>query len=127
MINTKASDICPTPSWIMNMFEDFYDPCPLNPKIDGLKTEWKDKTFVNPPYSNPLVWVLKAIEESKKGKYIVLLLRMDCSVKYFRFLMEAGAKILFINCRVKFKGMGFPPFSNALFILENTKGVVRAK
>jgi hypothetical protein len=23
--------------------------------------------------------------------------------------------------------MGFPPFSNALFILENTKGVVRAK
>jgi hypothetical protein len=63
--------------------------------------------------------VEKAIEEIKKGKYIVLLLRMDCSVRYFRLLMEAGARILFINCRVKFKGMGHPPFSNALFILEN--------
>ena len=115
----KASDICPTPRWIKKMFQDFYDPCPIDPKEDGLKTDWKDKTFVNPPYSEPLKWVKKAIEENRKDKYIVLLLRMDCSVEYFRLLMEARARIIFVNCRVKFKGMGFPPFSNALFILDN--------
>ena len=120
-IQTKESDICETPRWLMNMFEDFFDPCPINPNFDGLLIDWQDKTFVNPPYSKPLQWVEKAIIEHKKGKYIVLLLRMDCSVRYFRLLMEAGARILFINCRVKFHskiGSGLPPFSNALFILE---------
>jgi len=119
-MKTKESDQCPTPDWIMNMFKDFFDPCPLNPNptIDGLAIDWKDKTYVNPPYSNPLPWVEKAIKENKKGKYIVMLLRMDCSTKSFRLLMEAKARIMFINCRIKFSGKWFSPYPNALFILD---------
>ena len=63
----------------MKMYEDWFDPCPLNPNwtVDGLKLDWKDKTFVNPPYSKPKPWVEKAIEESKRGKRIVMLLNVE--------------------------------------------------
>ena len=89
--------------WILKMFEGWYDPCPLNdnPEVDGLQIDWKDKTYVNPPYSNPLAWVEKAIEESNKGKMIVMLLRVDTSTKWFAKLIEAKAKIMWINKRLK--------------------------
>lgn len=54
-IRTKESDSRATPYWLKAVFSDWFDPCPLNPnpEIDGLKLEWPDKTFVNPPYSCP--------------------------------------------------------------------------
>jgi len=98
---------------IMQIFDDWFDPCPLNPnyKIDGLKINWKDKTFVNPPYSNPLPFVKKAINENKKGKRIIMLLRMDTSTKWFKNLQEAGALFMWINGRLRFntgKPANFP-------------------
>lgn len=116
----KESDNYETPSWIKIMFDGWFDPCPLNPSptIDGLKIDWKDKTFVNPPYSEPLLWVLKAIEENKKGKNIALLLKLDCSTKWFLLLTNANAHIVFINERVRFNGKT-PPFPNMLAILED--------
>ena len=102
-----------TPSWIMDIFEDWFDPCPLNEnwEIDGLKIEWKNRTYVNPPYSSPLKWVEKAIEENKKGKMIVMLLKVDTSTKWFAKLIEAKVKILWFNERLKFingKPANFP-------------------
>ena len=102
-----------TDECIMELFDDWFDPCPLNAEyeVDALKIDWKDKTYVNPPYSNPLPFVLKAIEENKKGKRIVMLLRMDTSTKWFRELQEAGAKFLWINGRLRFntgKPANFP-------------------
>lgn len=103
-----------TPKWIMQLFKDYYDPCPLNPKpnFNGLKTEWKDFTYVNPPYSNVLPWIEKAIEENKKGKTIIMLLRVDCSTKWFKELMTAKAHILFFSERLHFnehpQGTAFP-------------------
>ena len=50
-------------------FDFDFDPCPHNPKFDGLKVEWGKRNFVNPPYGREIVrWVDKAIEEFKKGK-----------------------------------------------------------
>lgn len=97
-----------TPEWLMNVFEDFYDPCPLdnNPEHNGLEIEWKDKTYVNPPYSNPLPWVEKAIEESKKGKTIVMLLKVDTSTRWFAKIIESKARIFWLNGRIKFKQLG---------------------
>jgi hypothetical protein len=94
-----------TPSWLKDMFEGWYDPCPLNPypSTDGLGIEWKDKTYVNPPYSDPLPWVKKAIMEMKKGKLIVMLLRADSSTKYFRLCQEYG-EVIYFGRRIKFKG-----------------------
>ncbi len=90
---------------IMKMFNDWYDPCPLNstPNFDGLSIDWKEKTYVNPPYSKPLDWVIKAIEEHKKGKTIVMLLRMDTSTRWFKLLQEEGATFLWVNGRLRFR------------------------
>ena len=64
----RTMDDYNTPDWIKKMFEGWFDPCPISNgelrEFDGLG-DWKDKTFVNPPYSKPMVWVEKAIEESK--------------------------------------------------------------
>lgn len=62
------TDSYPTPTWLLNCFEGFFDPCPLNdsPTFDGLSIDWKKKTYVNPPYSNPLPWVKKAIRERER-------------------------------------------------------------
>ena len=102
---TKTKDSWATPKWLMEIFEDWFDPCPLNynPNINGLNIDWKDKTYVNPPYSSPLKWVEKAIEENKKGKIIVLLLKVDTSTKWYLKLVEANAHILFIHKRLKFR------------------------
>lgn len=114
-----TNDNYATPQWILDIFENWYDPCPLNPnpEIDGLKVEWKDKTYVNPPYSNPLPWVLKAIEENKKGKRIAMLLKLDCSTKWFLCLANANAHIILINERVRFNGKP-PIYPNMIAILE---------
>ena len=103
MIKTKASDNYRTPDWILNIFDNWFDPCPLNenPTIDGLLLDWKDKTYVNPPYSRPMDWVKKAIAENKKGKTIAMLLKVDTSTKWFAKLVEANAKIMFIHGRLK--------------------------
>lgn len=109
-----------TPNWIKELFENWFDPCEISNgelrEFDGLG-EWKHKTFVNPPYSNPLPWVEKAIKENKKGKTIVLLLKLDCSTKYFLKLKSAKAHIILPNERIKFNGKT-PAFSSMLAILE---------
>ena len=116
--------------WILNMFKDYFDPTPLNnnPTINALEIEWKDKTYCNPPYSNPLPFVKKAIEESKKGKLIVLLLKMDTSTKWFKELQEAGAHFLWINGRLHYNGLHHTykgnvpfPFPSMFAILEGLK------
>ncbi len=89
-----------------------------NYETDGLKIEWGDKTYVNPPYSNPLPWVEKAIEENKKGHMIVMLLRVDTSTKWFAKLIEAKAQILWINGRLKHHTGSSANFASMLVILK---------
>lgn len=100
----KIKDSYMSPDWILKMFEGWFDPCPyeLNPEFNGLEIEWEDRTYVNPPYSNPLPWVEKSIVESKKGKLIVMLLKVDLSTRWFSRIMEADTKILWINGRLPY-------------------------
>ena len=100
--------------WILEMFKGWHDPCPYNdnPDVDGLSIEWGNRVFVNPPYSNPLPWVEKAIEESKKGSFIVMLLRVDTSTKWFAKIIESKAKILWINGRLRYRKKSYKVFKN---------------
>lgn len=100
----KKSDNWSSPQWILDLFKGFYDPTPLNAKVNALEIDWKDRTYCNPPYSNPKPFVIKAIKESKKGKLIVLLLPVDTTTEWFRLLVNAKAHILFPNERLKFNG-----------------------
>lgn len=65
-----------------------FDPCPY-PKPDnfnGLTCEWGKSSYVNPPFGSVIsegrkrgitAWVRKSIEESKKGKTVVLVYPLD--------------------------------------------------
>lgn len=65
-----------------------FDPCPypLPEGFDGLTCEWGERNYVNPPFGSiihrgkkkgPTAWVRKAIEESRKGKLVVLVYPVD--------------------------------------------------
>lgn len=89
-----------------------FDPCPLNleaitPDKDGLLIEWGKSNFVNPPYSRKLkeAFVLKAIQESKKGKLCVMLLPVSTSTKlFYNYILPNAKDIRFIKGRIKFLG-----------------------
>ena len=119
-VKTKESDQFPTDEWLMSVFDDWYDPCPLNdkPTLDGLSLSWKDKTYVNPPYSNPKPWVEKAIQENKQGKTVVMLLKFDSTTKWFKLLAESNAHIIHIGERLKHGGKYSAPFSSMLVVLS---------
>jgi hypothetical protein len=72
---------------------------------DGLDIEWWSSNFINPPYSLDLKtkFVLKAIEESKKGKICVLLLPVSTSTRLFHdHILPNQKEIRFIKWRLKF-------------------------
>ena len=87
-----------------------FDPCPLNHDIeqwDGLKCSWQERNFVNPPYSRGIkeAFVLKAIEESKKGKLCVVLLPVSTSTQLFhKHIIPNQKEIRFIEKRLRFCG-----------------------
>lgn len=78
-----------------------FDPCPY-PKpedFDGLDGEWGESNYVNPPFGvvihkgkkkGATAWARKCIEESKKGKKVVMVYPID---KWVLMLLEAGAKV----------------------------------
>ena len=87
-------------------FKFDFDPCPYQSDFDGLKIEWGQSNFINPPYSRILkeAFVKKALEESKKGKTCVLLLPVSTSTKLFHEVIQPNAKeIRFVKGRLKFE------------------------
>tara|TARA_R110000737_G_C14222762_1_gene421264 strand:+ start:56 stop:463 length:408 start_codon:yes stop_codon:yes gene_type:complete len=120
-----STDSFRTDNWILNIFDGWYDPCPFNSDydplihIDGLVTRWNQNTFVNPPYSNPLPWVKKAIYENKKyGCTVAMLLKHDTSTKWYSLLHEAGAKILLVSGRLKHQTKTSCAFPSVIVILK---------
>jgi len=94
-----------TPHDLMRFFKDYDDPA-VPGRTDGLTREWGDPTYCNPPYSNPLPWVQKAILESNKGKRVIMLLKHDSSTEWWRLLHEHGAYFLPIIGRLSFMESG---------------------
>jgi len=135
--NLKHSDDWKTPNEFYHQlnieFNFDFDPCPLNHDMswDGLIIEWGQRNFINPPYSRKLKesFVLKAIEESKKGKLCVMLLPVSTSTKLFHDHIKPNAKeIRFIRGRIQFEGIntfgekvgrGQSPMHDSMIIVFN--------
>lgn len=86
---SRKSDHWKTPKKLYDRFMDIgcFDPCPYESDFDGLSIEWKEKNFVNPPYSQISKWVDKSIEQNKKGKGVILLIPARTDTKYFKNLL----------------------------------------
>lgn len=72
---------------------------------DFLKTALEDKVriFVNPPYSNPLPFVKRAIDLMNRGVFVVMLLPADKSTRWFEEIaMHATEIIDIVGGRVNF-------------------------
>jgi hypothetical protein len=82
-------------------FNFTFDACPY-PKpedFDGLTGEWGQSSYVNPPFGSilhnskkkgPTAWARKAIEESRKGKRVVMVYPID---KWVLMMLAAGATV----------------------------------
>ena len=132
--NLIHSDNWATPKELYNKlnkeFNFTFDPCPLNSKKDNLSRDWGKRNFINPPYSRKLkeAFVIKAIDESKKGNLCVLLLPVSTSTKLFHDHIKPNAKeIRFIRGRVKFLGTNTkgeyvtnkPPMHDSMIVILN--------
>ena len=110
--NLTHSDNWATPKELYDKLNSCYhfdfDPCPLNSDFDGLNIRWGMSNFVNPPYSRKLkeAFVMKALEERKKGSLSVLLLPVSTSTKLFHdVILNCAKEIRYIRGRVKFEGI----------------------
>lgn len=84
---------------------------------------WHDRgplaVWMNPPYSNPLPWVMKAAEESRKGLIVVGLLPDDRSTKWYQAGIEGHASLALVpNRRISFLDANGKPING------NPKGSV---
>lgn len=119
-IKKSKSDVHLTPNRVFEIIkseygilkEQLFDPCPLNPKFDGLKIDWKEYNFVNPPYSKIkgekksllTQFVNKAIAETDKGNTTVMLLPSKTDQQWFHDLEPFHYNIIWIRKRLIFAG-----------------------
>jgi site-specific DNA-methyltransferase (adenine-specific) len=91
-------------------FQFNFDPCPYSegePAFDGLQIEWRERNYINPPYSRTLKesFIKKAIEESQRGRLCVMLLPVSTSTKIFHdYILPAKPEIRFVRGRIAFHG-----------------------
>lgn len=96
-----------------------FDPCPIDPKFDGLTVDWKQSNFVNPPYNQIKQWLTKGFSEWKKGKTVVFLIpsRTD-TIWWHEFVMQS-TEIRFIKGRLKFSNSkNSAPFPSAVVVFR---------
>lgn len=97
-----------------------FDPCPINPKFDGLKIEWGRVNFVNPPYGREIPkWIKKGFEESQKGRAVVFLIPSRTDTKWWHDYIMKADEIRFIKGRLKFgNAKNSAPFPSAIVIFN---------
>lgn len=121
----SQGDSLETPSWILGLARDLMglppgyvmlDPCPINGS-GGLTIEWTGPTFVNPPFSNILPWVEKALSSSGP---VVLLLPVRSTKDWFHLLLNSPRSTFYwLSKRVRFSGMKTnPPFDCFLVVIQ---------
>ena len=72
-------------------------------KDDALNQNWSVwGNWCNPPYSNIMPWVEKAIGEMKQGCLTVMLIPADTSVKWFKKAFDNCTECHFISGRLSF-------------------------
>ena len=116
----QVNDSSPSPSWLLDLFNTFFDPCPLNdkPEFDGLTIPWKAYNYVNPPYSDKIPWIKKAIEEMKVGNTTVMLLPYVPDAVWYFDLIVPNAEILGFRGRLQLDNGKHPRYGSMLVVFH---------
>ena len=121
--NGEYQSVIETPDWliseIVHEFGSFFDPCPVDPREDGLLSNWHERVYsswdvdcvyVNPPYTRGQIakWVEKCRREQLEelGVPIVLLIPSYTDTAYFHdfIYQKEHVEIRFFKGRIQFKG-----------------------
>lgn len=66
-------------------------------EMDGLEEDWRDYTFVNPPFKDLQAWLEKAQREAEKGFEIILLGPTRGHRKWFRAARKSTTRFCELN------------------------------
>jgi len=66
------------------------------------RCSWDGPNWCNPPYSDIMPWVEKAVSEMGKGRLTVMLIPADTSVKWFNKAFDNCSECHFISGRLAF-------------------------
>ena len=95
---TPYLDVCAT-------FRNTKCPRFFNKEFDGLKQDWSEDFFMNPPFSKAKFWIQKAFEEHRKfnvNGIAVLAARTDTKAWHEYILGIPNCEVIFIQGRVKY-------------------------
>ena len=97
-----------------------YDPCPAQPKFDGLESDWGNTNFVNPPYGKEIgKWIQKGYQQHLKGKTVVFLLPSRTDSHWWHDYITKANEIRFIRGRLKFDDQkNSAPFPSAIVVFN---------
>ena len=97
-----------------------FDPCPVNPKFNGLEVEWGGSNYVNPPYGREIgTWLSKGYAEYQKGKTVVFLIPSRTDARWWHDIVMKADEIRFIKGRLKFdEHENSAPFPSAIVIFK---------
>ena len=98
-----------------------FDPCPANPKFDGLSVSWGGSNFCNPSYGREIgKWIKKGFEEWQKGKVVVFLIPSRTDTSYWHSYIMKAVEIRFLRGRLRFNDSGKPaPFPSAVVVFNH--------
>ena len=113
---TPIRDLFQTPQFVYDWYNNIYDfthdvaasdtnhksPLWFTEADNALEKDWGVSNWCNPPYSNIMPWVEKAIEESTKGNTTVMLIPADTSVQWFKKAFDNCECCEFISGRISF-------------------------
>lgn len=97
-----------TPGWIRDwVYREFpvtFEPGDMN-GFSPLTQEWQGFSFSHPPHDEAELWCKKAVSESRKGHFSVLLLPAVFNSIYWRGVIYSGAdEIRILTCPLKKPG-----------------------
>ena len=96
-----------------------FDPCPHGFMIDGLKEDWGQSNFVNPPFKTIALWIQKAWAEHQKGKRVVMLIPSRTDTRWWHDYVMKASEIRFIKGRLKYSGAKFnAPFPSCVVVFD---------
>jgi phage N-6-adenine-methyltransferase len=75
---------------------------------DGLSEEWYGQVWCNPPYSSPVDWISKAVDEHEQGntERILLLLPARTNTNWFSDHINHADALLLFNRKLSFLSNG---------------------